>query len=411
MKKILSVVLSAVVVLTLALSLTGCSLTKEKKEPLSLSIVLGVHKNFPALATNINSMQNSILDACETYGSVSTVVVEGKPTLRENYDISKPEKNISSSKARSIAKQKIATILSECQKLKAETPETDTLAALKLAANSVENASTSRKIILVFDSGLCTAGLLSQIESDVISADPKTIVEKLKNIHALPNLKGVKIIWVGLGCTSDEQQEIPDSYKYKLQELWTEILLSSGADFNPEEDFKKSPLTGHETEGLPEVTPISFPKDSLDIELTGKDSLDSPVMFNESTIKFVGDKAEFVDKASAEKALEPIATLLIKNPDLNIIIAGTTASTGTDKGCNVLSVQRANVCKNVLVNKGASDSQIICIGLGRSKNCLRVDDLNLDGTLNEEAAKQNRAIFIFSADSNTASILRANGNI
>jgi len=409
MKKILSVVLSVVLIFTLALSLTGCSLIGKEEEPLSLSIVLGIHRNFPALASNINSMYDNILDACQTYGSVSTVVVEGNPTLRENYDIKEPEKSISSSKARSIAKQNTATILSACQELKAETPETDTLAALKLAANSIKNASTKRKVILMFDSGLCTTGLLSQTESDVISADPKTVVEKLKSIHALPNLKGVKIIWVGLGCTSDGQQEIPDSYKYKLQELWTEILLSSGADFNPNEDFDESPLTGHEAEGLPDVTPISFPLDSLNIDLSNKDSLDSPVVFNESTVKFVGDKAEFIDKSSAEKALEPVATLLMNNPDLNIIVAGTTASAGSEEGCKALSMQRANVCKSVLVNKGASDSQITCIGLGRTKNCLRVDDTNADGTLNEELAKNNRAIFIFSVRSNTAENLRNTG--
>ena len=72
------------------------------------------------------------------------------------------------------------------------------------------------------------------------------------------------------------------------------------------------------------------------------------------------------------------------------------------------SLERAKTVKSLLLEMGAADTQVSCVGLGRSENFLRVNDLDKDGNLVESKAKLNRAVFLFGADSDTAKKLELN---
>lgn len=401
MKKIISIIMTLILAVGCVLSLSGCSFQKANKEPesIALSVVMGAHKNFPKLSYAVQSIQPAVYEACYSYGDVSTFTVEGKPSICGDYTIERPDKSITDTKRKMLARQNSMSIVSDCSRAAATTEEVDTLAALKLSANDLQASSASKKEMLVYDSGLCTSGLLNQTANDVLSADPQTITEKLSDIHALPDLKGIRVKWVGLGCVAGGQSEIPDSYKYKLEKLWEKIIVASGGEI----EFDRSPVCGEEAQGLPDVSPVSFAQDSLGIDFTAPEAVSNPVRFDESVIRFVADKAEFIDPASAEKALEPIAEILNNNKSLNIIIAGTTASAGDGYE---LSLRRAETCRDTLVSMGAKESQIECIGLGSSDNCFHVDDLDSNGRLIEEYAKLNRAIYIFSSDSDIAKTVK-----
>ena len=121
----------------------------------------------------------------------------------------------------------------------------------------------------------------------------------------------------------------------------------------------------------------------------------------EDTIKFLGDKAVYVNADDAKKALEPIATFLKENATKRILIVGTTASAGKDASCLSLSLNRANACRNTLIEMGVNESQIETLGLGRKECFLRVNDLS-NGKLVEKLASQNRAVYIFDTDSSEA---------
>lgn len=400
MKKIIALIMT-IACLSSVLALTGCSNAAHntKQEPLSLSIVIGAHKYFPQMAIGGTKLANKIYEACITYGNISSVIVDGNPITRSNYTVVKSNKDLTKSKEETIAKQNTNTILSECASAKATSPEVDTLEAIKVSANLLNGTDSNNKLMYVYDNGLCTTGMISQLTGDFMSSDHTMLVDKLESLHALPDLTGITVEWTGLGCTTGEQANIPDSYKYKLKSMWTTIIEASGGRVV----FDTTPISGEEIADLPNVTPVPFAKDSLNAEdYTSKEVLNEPVVFNESTIKFVGDRAEFIDRDAAMKALIPIAELLKENGDLHIIIAGTTASAGSIEDCLTLSKRRAEACKKVLIDYGANESQIECIGLGRAENCFHVDDLNADGTLNEKMAKLNRAIYIFSSDSETA---------
>lgn len=404
MKRAIFIIISLILALACLTVFPGCGSNEESAiehttdEPVSLSIVMGVHKNFPKLSFTAESIQKSIYDACYSYGDVSAFTVEGTPKPHGNYDIEKPDKSITDTKRKQLARQNTNKIINDCSLAAATTEEVDTLAAIKLSADDLQESSASNRQLIVYDSGLCTEGLLSQISNDVLSTDPELIVKKLAEVHSLPNLKGINVKWLGLGCVSGKQSEIPNSYKYKLEKLWTTIITASGGTV----EFDKTPIYGEEAEGLPNVSTVSFVQDSLNIDYSDATAVNAPIKFDESTIKFVGDSDAFIDDVGAKEALSPIADILVANPTFKIIIAGTTASVGDGYA---LSFKRANACKKILVSMGANDAQIECIGLGSSENCFHVDDLDSNGNLIEEYAKLNRAIYIFAADSDVARIV------
>lgn len=402
MKKTISIIISLVLTLTCLLTLSGCNNHGNETDnahltddPLALSIVMGIHSKFPKLTFTSDNIQNSLYNACYSYGKVSTVTVEGTPALRGNFEITKPDKSITDTKRKQLARQNMNSIIYDCSLAAATTEETDTLAAIQLSANSLQSSTCSEKQMLVYDSGLCTSGLLNQTSNDVLSADPVLVAEKLAAIHALPDLEGIKVKWVGLACVAGDQDEIPDSYKYKIEQLWSEIIKASGGTV----EFDPMPISGDEADGLPNVSTVSFVKDSLDIDFSVSEVMTSPIKFDEETIKFNPDSANFANSKAAYEALTPIAELLKNTPDFNIVIAGTTASAGDGYA---LSMKRAQACKDVLVSMGADEKQIKCIGLGSSENCFHVDDLDVNGRLIEEYAKLNRAIYVFSATSDIA---------
>ncbi len=397
MKKTVSIIISIFLIVCSVTMFSGCTGPDDSSvfEPLALSIVMGVHKHFPKPVFTSENVQEPIYEACYSYGDISVFTVEGMPKPHCDYDITEPDKSITDTKRKQLARQNTNSIIYECSRAAATSEETDTLAALILAANSLQASSASDKEMLVYDSGLCTTGLLSQASNDVLSADPELVAEKLGNTHSLPDLSGVTVKWIGLGAVSGEQSEIPDSYKYKLKKLWTAIILASGGEV----DFDTSPVYGEEAEGLPDVSTVSFVQDSLDIDFSDTAAVKEPVRFDESSIKFVADSAEFINPVVAREALMPIAEILADNPTFNIIVAGTTASVGDGY---TLSFKRAQACKDILVSMGADGGNIECIGLGSSDNCFHVDDLDSNGELIEEYAKLNRAIYIFAADSDAA---------
>lgn len=406
MKKMISVVMIATVVLVMLCSLTACG-DKGKEtgevtsgEPLAISFVLGIRSNFPALGTNAQGIYNKLMNVCTNYGSVSYAVVEGNPEQTDSMPIKKSEKHLSSTKIKENARRNANSIFNSFSSLRAKTPEVDTLQTIRLSANILASSGYETKEMVIYDSGLCTTGLLSQLSGNVLATDPEIVVDKLEVLHALPELNGVSVTWVGLGCVSGEQQRIPDSYMYALKTLWTSIIERSGGQVT----FDTTPVTGEEVKGLPHVSVVEFPADDLGLGDTGGIKT-SVIAFKEDTVKFLGDKADFIDPLAATAALEPVAEFLVANPDRKIIIAGTTAKVGSGDGIE-LSNARAQAVRQVLISFGVQASQMECIGLGCTDNCLRVEDHNSDGSLNEEMAAQNRAIYIILSDSTTARNLR-----
>lgn len=398
-----------VMLLLISVMLAGCgkqsSASSVSNEPQSVSIVRRVTKNVPMVSLNSENIYEKIYEAAYTYGEVSAVSVEGTPKVVCNFDLKEPDKKIDDSKRKQIANDNTEVMLTELSAIASTTPEADTLSSIKLSAETLQSTSSEEKTMIIFDSGLSTTGLLNFAQQNIIDTPVNYIVDQLEELHAVPDLTGIDVIWVGLGKVSGEQPELTDNYKYKLEELWKAILTSGGAKGIT---FDTSPVSGEGYTGeLPQCSIVPVVQDSLDTEQLVTESEMPEVMKwdGESSVTFKGDKAEFNDYEAAAEELAPIAEYLKANPEENIYVFGMTATiTGGDSGIE-LAEERAEAVRGVLIEKGAKETQCICVGLGQISNPLRVNDVDENGKQIAELAQKNRAVFVIRGESDMINVL------
>lgn len=396
MKKIFAITLVIVIVVITLCSCSGVDTSNIK--PKGLAIVMSHTQGFPNAAISSDKAVGMIEDTCKSFGSIKTIELDGNSFVAGDYKISKPSVDVDQAKLDQIVKKSVNAVITECNAVQASEPEIDLLSGIQLAANSLQGIKANEKSLIVYASGLSTKGLLNNLNGDLLNAEPSSVVEQLNSMHAIPVLKNTKVLWLGLGSTAGKQGKIPDSYKSKLQTLWTKILEAGGATVT----FDSTPIQGEEGQDLPETSVVEFIEDKL--EFTSVD-LKKTYKFDEnSSVKFIADKSRFIDYSKAKSELKKVANALL-NTDERIVIVGTTATYGTEEYTLNLSLARAKACKKVLEEFGVSSNRIRCIGLGTKKFKYRVNDLSADGELIESEAAKNRAIYIFSEDSATAKSL------
>ena len=419
-------IISLVLLLALCFTFSGCG---KPIEPVATVLIVGAHSNFPYQGS-LSNLTDSIYESCYTYGTVTIVVADGEPYVAADFNVKKPKANVDKSKRKMLAEENAATIIKKLYSFAAKTPEVDTLSALTIAGDKLNASDCSVKKVILDDSGLSTTGLLNFAadKHKLIEEDPESIVKQLEDRKAIPNLGGVDVEVIGLGQTSGDQTALTTELKAQLTAIWQAILSSSGATVT----INTTPLTIKDSKAsLPAVSTITVIKDSLTFtvpsyieetsveetmpteetpvtpaETTVTPVIDEVVRFDETSIKFKSNTAELADKDKAAAALKPIGKILKDKPDLTVYLAGMTASTGGDG--KQLSLERAEAVKSLLLDMGANEEQISCVGLGRTENFLRVKDLDNDGNLIEQKAKLNRAVFLFGSDSDTAKKLGLN---
>lgn len=389
MKKIMSLFIVCVILVS---ALTGCG---NPVVPNNTSLVLGCHMYFPTISLNSSAIYNPVYEAAYSWGHVSAVIVDGKPEVDCNFEVKHPGKNIDDAKRKQLAKNNTNSILTSIAESKAVEPEIDTLKAISVSANALNAGNTNnKKTMVIVDSGLSTTGLLNFAEKNLFETSVDNIINQLKEKHALPDLEDIDILWIGIGEVSGSQEQLTSNNKYYLEQLWAGILEAGGAKTVT---FDTSPLSGANNSELPNCSIVPIVEDSLDIDANNMPAI---IKFGENTsVKFIGDKAEFIDIEAAQEDMEPIAKYLIANPEKTMYVCGMTATVGNNPDAGKgLSLDRANACKTVLINMGVNETQLTCIGLGQSPNSLRVDDTDADGK-QTEGAQKNRAVFFVQSDS------------
>lgn len=402
-KLVLSLLL--IIVITAGL-LTGCN---ESETPeISLAVVVGRHANSMEIPTGASTIKEAVYNSCYTYGSVAFVSVDGNPKVFYQADIPKPEVvGLTDSKKQSIANGYTEQLLNEIQQIYPEVAEVDTLKAIEKAALTLEGSSENAdKIMVIMDSGLSTVGYLD-FTKGLLDADVDSIVEALKEAEAIPNMQDVTVIWMFNGQTASPQEELSEKQKKTLQEIWCAVLMEGGAK---EVSFASDIASELPDEVYPLVSLVDVESRSIDVvveervpvEITIEKPMDTVVLDNTS-VQFVGDKALFVDEELAMTHIKGVADELIKHPNNKVYVIGTTA-TGNPEYCNQLSVDRAQVVTNALIDMGVPESQVIPMGLG-FEDPWHVDDLDADGRQVESQACQNRKVLIVDVNGKDAAKL------
>ena len=127
---------------------------------------------------------------------------------------------------------------------------------------------------------------------------------------------------------------------------------------------------------------------------------ETPFELNETQVMFVANKDVFIDEAAAKEAVKPVADAILAHPEASILIAGTTATDGTQESCVNLSNKRADAVKNLLVSAfGVPENQIQTVGLGyaadpfvRGKD--RIPEGDVNGKFVESEGAKNRRVIV-----------------
>lgn len=382
MKKIISVVLAILLICTM-LPMTGCTSAAEVNDPIAFALVGGNRANNPSLNFKLERVDKSILAGASAPGSrMYAIPADGAPSIASSFVIPEYTKDFNATKKRQISvgnKQQIVKAWSSACVAKA--PEADLLRAIAIAANSLCESGCEDKMLFIFDSGISTTGLVNFASNDLINASPDDIVSQLKELHSLPDLTNIHVIWMALGQTTGSQQTPSDNFVYKLEQIWRTILVAAGAKTI---DIDKTAVNTTVTkDNLPYVTPVPIPDVQLDVS---KVSFDKPIAFTENTsVRFQPDKAILIDETKAVEALVPIAKA-IQQQKIRVAVIGTTADDGNGNGID-LSRLRAEVVATILIEHGVSAEDLVVIGIG----CTRWSQTS-------ENASDNRAVYIINAN-------------
>lgn len=367
---------------------------------INLAIVHGHHANAPTPALSSSTVADAIYNSAASYGSVTIIVNDGAPYAAANYDIAAPEQNLSGTKRAEVAKSQANQIVSVLSSAQAATPEVDTLGAISLAARSLDGAQ-GQKVILILDSGLSTCGYMD-FTQNLLRANEQTLVDYLQQTKALPNLSDISVVWMGLGDVSGNQQSLTPSTLESLKGLWTRVLNEAGtSSVTFASDLPGKPAA----EDLPYVTPVEIMQDTP-IEVSAEFlDLEKPIVLDEKKILFLPDSAVFADVDAAKECLRPIAEQMAAHPELKVVLAGTTATVGSNENCKSLSRQRARAVKELLVELGASENNFEAVlGLGFDHE-YHIPDIGPNGALNENAPA-NRSVIVFDAASQAGEKLK-----
>lgn len=256
---------------------------------------------------------------------------------------------------------------------------------------------TSRTMI-VLGTGLSTTGLMN-FRNNLLSAEPKAIVELLDEKNSIPDFTGINVVWQHIGDVLEPQQSLTQSQCVKLQEIWESIVTQGGGTFTYNSSLPK-PMDADAD--YPSVSVVELPEDApidlKDFDLSGDAwVLDEPVIVNEDQVTFVQDSADYLTPEIAVETLKPFAECLLKHESVSILLAGTTAGDEDSDYTFSLSKERADAVKRTLVELGVDADRILTIGLG-SSDPWHVSGAGYEGSI----ASENRKVVIMDASTDQA---------
>lgn len=420
-RRITTILLSFLMVMSFNL-LTGCDVAKTEPPAPSLKtsvcIVLGKTNNTcdPDLSI-LQDRNGCFFEAARWEGKYSVIIADGNPqeikSLYEIMDIEngqfkkRTSNTISFRDTNSI--KDIKKISNSLRKIEPLADEVDIISALDLAIRTVsEDKDTHTCKILVFSSGLATKGDLNFLEMpEAILKDPQQISSVLYKNNSLHDLTGIEIDWYGIGDVSGDQSKLSSLNRFRLQEIWSAILIKFGGTVN----FKTKSLSPPTKSYSPKVTPVILPEELI---VTS----DPWVFLDEQIGGFDPGYATFIDRNCAINAVRDKAELIIKDENQHkILIVGTTANWPPELDedvrqtkCVELSLERADAVKQLF-----HDAYYIplerfeTLGMGFINPWYKYDQ-DGKGGLDEAIAPSNRSFALVDADSELAQALRC-GNI
>ena len=373
-----------------------------KENPVVLAIILGNHANAMAIPDDVYKQIDTMLPDVVYGGYACVIISDGSPTKIDLLDSEAYKEDARNKEYYDKIIKLRSTKLSDAIKAAntpANSPEVDLLQAIREAVSALNSAAELKtngntksieKRIVIVDTGISTAGDIDFSKMDFITnrPSPATIINILKEYEGtgvLPNLTGFSIRFIG---TADglaevaEPQELGTTDRAYLLRFWEDVVTACGAESVSHSSTAgwttPNIYTGEADSEFPFVASITFMHDDIFPEPPNGPNdpstvitPDPPVLeiaFEERGIGFAPGKCGLLNPDAAKQQLKPYAKDLINyldnHPNEYIWLVGTTAHIQTDAGDPVLSMNRAEALKDILVKFGVPEERLITIGMG-----------------------------------------------
>jgi len=320
-----------------------------------IAIVIGNTQNTPSpiLSDTVSKaieetlLQHKGEDVSELTESIKIIsaIKDPKVISLDTSKASLKEIGNNSSNAKRSAAANIKTIEEKVNTLAPTDNGANYLEAILKARDNVEEGSR----IIVIGSGLSDSGDLDFSKSKFLTNENSrnTVVDNIQEKYGSDYLTGYSVEFYGLGDTTLPQEPLPTKQKEIVRNLYKDVIRRLGATV----DITTKSLVGDAV------------KTNYVVGTTDTGCGDIGLIFDDTNLNFVSNKATFVDEAAARTSLTMIKSIWDENSDTiqSIQVDGYIAKFA---GIETLSQPRADLVKSVLIELGIPEGKITANGRG-----------------------------------------------
>lgn len=362
----------------------GCSAAAQSpaEETTHTCFVVSNAANSPTLGDSAQTLVEEL--ALNDGDSVSVIVADGRPELLGSLTV-----DLSSANNPEQKKQRLELIRTDLATSALNTApndsEVDLVAALQLAARTLQDKQGRKQLILALPL-LSTTGVLNMAEEeDLFMTEPAAAAQKLTGYA--PTMKGVTVQAFFPFDPSGIQPALNATAKTWLTDFWTSYLVDQCGAANLQ--YAAALPTGQEpdTAVLPPVSVIAMPEEKIGFtDLIDRSAEEgTPVALTENQVAFLPDSVQLKDPAQAGGIFKEVASAMARHEEVHYLVTGTCAAVAgeSEEHLKDFSQQRAAAVVEQLIQCGVSPERLTPVGLGALEWSLRAD--------NDE---DNRAVYL-----------------
>lgn len=246
-----------------------------------------------------------------------------------------------------------------------------------------DSESNEKSIIIVIGSGLSDGGILNFSSGELLSLEAEEVVSLLENKNAIDedSLKGVQILWTGVGLTSEPQAELSAPDKARVEDIYDSVLKASGVKKLDFDDGADENLQSISTSKVVKTTPTA---DECYFCTTRE--------FGSEELGFAADSYEISNESKLLEISQRLETDMKNSNGKVVVVTGYRARAycGDDRQLP-LQMDRAKEVRNFIINHtsiGAEKVEAVDGGIGPNDEC------ESSGVVDESIAIKNRIVKI-----------------